>query len=81
MAHTGHWSLDRVRTYKHPCEKQHKQPSGMLHGRDQEEASEKKTKSSEADKENSFKEVKMTKKQNSLDDAPKLHFTGCSGIE
>ena len=73
MACTGHCSQDRVWINKRPCE----ELSGMLHGGDEEEASEKKMRLSETDKENYFKEVM---KQNPLDHAPNIHFTGYSGI-
>ena len=60
MEHTGHRSVDRVKTCKRSCEEQHKELSGMLHivqGGDQEGGREKKMKISEADKENSKRSV------------------------
>ena len=37
MERTGHRSLDGVRSYKHPCEEQHKELSHVLHGGEKKE--------------------------------------------
>ena len=73
MERTGHRSLDGVRTYKRPCEEQHKELSDVLHGGD------KKVKIEQ--KENSIQEVNvMPGNKTNATPKPELHFSGCNGI-
>ena len=73
MERTGHRSLDGVRTYKRPCEEQHKELSDVLHGGD------KKVKIEQ--KENSIQKVNVIpENKTSVTPKPELHFLGCNGI-
>ena len=75
MERTGHRSLDGVRTYKRPCEEQHKELSDVLHGGD------KKVKIEQ--NENSIQEVNVmpgNKTSYTVTPKPDLHFSGCNGI-